>query len=185
MHPVFLAKLQSKSAFDFQNASRDVKAPPGPLPANVNPPHLPEPEVTMAVAAPGPSRVAQPDESKSTLGTIGKWLGLGGEPASAAAPTPTPVVAKTKPALTQTAAAPSTVAPKPAAVPAPASKPQQRPQPETAQIPSQVPAQAALPQTGSQQATPPAPTPTASDLMAGASPVVPSGSFEGRWNAIR
>jgi murein L,D-transpeptidase YafK len=187
MHPVFLAKLQSKSAFDFQNASRDVKAPSGPLPANVNPPHLPEPEVTMAVAAPGPSRVAQPDESKSTLGTIGKWLGLGGEPASAAAPTPTPVAAKTKPALTQTAAAPSVAAPKPAAVPALASKPQQKPQPETAQIPSQVPpqpAQAALPQAGSQQVAP-APAPTASDLMAGASPVVPSGSFEGRWSAIR
>jgi murein L,D-transpeptidase YafK len=195
MHPVFLAKLQSKSVFDFQNVSRDVKAPPGPLPANINPPHVSEPEVTMAVAAPGPSRAAQPTESKSTLGTIGKWLGFGGsEPAAAATPTPAPPAAatKSKAAPTQTAAAPAGAASKPLSIPTPASKPQQRPQPETAQIPvpapssHQGPSQAALPQAAAPQAAPvpPVPTPT-SDVMVGASPVVPSGGFEGRWSAVR
>jgi hypothetical protein len=186
MHPVFLAKLQSKAAFDFQNASRDVKAPSGPLPANINPPRAPEPEVT-AFAAPASSRTAQPTESNSTLRTIGKWFGLGGsEPTAPATSAAAPAAAKPKPAPTQT-----TAALKPATAPTPASKPQPKPQTEIVQAPSQ----AALPQAGSQpaapspppqqQATPsPAPT-TAPDLMAGASPVVPSGSFEGRWNAAR
>jgi len=192
MHPVFLAKLQSKSVFDFQNASRDVKVPSGPLPANVNPPHTPEPEITMAVAAPGSTRVAQPTESTSTLQTIGNWFGIGGsQPAN---PAVTPATAKTKPAPTQSAAVPSGAMPKPAAIPAPAGKPQPKPQTDIAQVPSQqvpsqqapsqqAPSQAALPQ-GSQQAAS-VPASSAPDLMAGASPVVPSHSFEGRWSAIR
>ncbi len=65
MHPLFLAKLQSKSVFDFQNASRDVKAPSGPLPANINPPHTSEPEITTAAFAPASPRVVQPTESTS------------------------------------------------------------------------------------------------------------------------
>jgi murein L,D-transpeptidase YafK len=185
MHPLFLAKLQSKSVFDLQNMSRDVKAPSGPLPPNINPPHAPEPEVTMAVAAPAPSRAAQPTESQSTLGTIGKWLGFSGsEPASAAAPTPTSVAAKTKPAPTQITAAPSGATSKAAAVPAPVSKPQQKTQPETAQIPSQIPSQVPPQQTPSQAALPQV-VPASTDVMAGASPAMPSGSFEGRWSAIR
>jgi len=184
MHPVFLAKLQSKAAFDFQNASRDVKAPSGPLPANINPPRAPEPEVT-AFAAPASSRTAQPTESNSTLQTIGKWFGLGGsEPTAPATSAAAPAVPKPKPAPTQT-----TAALKPVAAPTPASKPQPKPQTEIVQAPSQ----GALPQAGSQQPAPspasqqaaPSPAPAAPDLMAGASPVVPSGSFEGRWNAAR
>jgi murein L,D-transpeptidase YafK len=184
MHPVFLAKLQSKSVFDFQSGSRDVKAPSGPLPANINPPRAPEPELTAAVATPASSRAAQPTESG--LRMVSKWLGFGSsEPTAPATSAAAPAVPKPKLAPTQT-----TAALKPAAAPMPASKPQPKPQTEIVQAPSQ----AAFPQAGSQPAAPspppqqaaPAPGPAAaSDLMAGASPVVPSGSFEGRWNAIR
>jgi murein L,D-transpeptidase YafK len=191
MHPLFLAKLQSKSVIDFQTGNRDVRVPSGPLPPNVNPPRAPEPEMTAA------NRAAQPTESASTLRTIGKWLGFGGsEPAAP----PAPAAAKPKPAPTQVASAAS--APKPAAAspavytpasasvavispaaaasPAPATKLLPRSQTEVAQASPQ----SATPQAGSQQSAPSS-APAASNLMAGASPVVPTGSFEGRWSAIR
>ena len=208
MHPLFLAKLQSKSVFDLQSVSRDVKAPSGPLPANVNPPHAPQPETTVAAATPAPSRPEQPAESTSTWRTIGKWFGLGGssEPAApAATPAPAPTAAKPKPASTQTAATSSGAAAKPGTAPATASKPQPKSQAEIAQAPPQGaspqagPQQAASspaaaapqesspsgasPQSGSQQAVPwaaPEPEPIAS-----ASSPVRSGTFEGRWSAIR
>ena len=179
MHPLFLAKLQSKSVFDFQNASRDVKAPSGPLPANINPPHTPEPEITTAAYAPASTRAVQPAESTSTLQTIGGWFGIGGsQPAATAAPAVAPTTAKTKPAPTQTAAVPSGATPKPA--PALASKP--KPQTDVVQAPSgQAQSQAASP-----QAAPPPAARSIPDLIAGASPpVMPSNSFEGRWSAIR
>ena len=174
MHPVFLAKLQSKSIFELQSMNPDIKAPPGPLPANVNPPRAPDPELTTAVAASAPSRTAQPSEL--ALRTVGKWFGFGGsEPAT---PTPTaPATTKPKPAPTQTAAAaPAAAAPKPAPIYlAPVSKPQPKSQTEIAQ---------AAPQAALQSA--PSPPPAAGpNLIAGASPVVPSGTFEGRWGAIR
>jgi hypothetical protein len=83
--------------------------------------------------------------------------------------------------------------PKPVAAPLPASRPQPKPQTDGAQVSSQqvssppAPTQAALSQAGGQQAAPapPAPRTSAPDLMAGASPAVPSNSFEGRWGAIR
>src|SRR5262249_59624746 len=124
MHPVFLAKLQSKSVFDFQSGG--VKAPAGPLPANINPPRAPEPEVTTAAfAAPAP-KTAQPSESGG-LRTIGKWFGFGGSEPAAAAPAPAP---KPKPASTVASSA------KPVA-PTPASKPQ--PQLQTQHTPAQAP----------------------------------------------
>jgi len=181
MHPLFLAKLQSKSVFDFQNVNRDVKAPSGPLPANINPPHTPEPEITTAAFAPASTRAAQPGESTSTLRTIGGWFGVGGsQPAATAAPAVAPTTAKAKPAPTQTAAVLSGATPKP--VPAPASKP--KPQSDVVQVPSQqAQSQAALPQAASPPASAASSIP---DLIAGASPpVTPSNSFEGRWSAIR
>jgi hypothetical protein len=186
MHPLFLAKLQSKSVFDFQNVSRDVKAPSGPLPANINPPHTPEPEITTAAYAPASTRAVQPTESTSTLQTIGSWFGIGGsQSAATAAPAVAPGAAKTRPASTQTAAVPSGATSKPASVPAPVSKPKSQAdvvQAPTQQAPpQQAPSRAALPQA--------APAPAASsppDQMAGASPpVMPLNSFEGRWSAIR
>ena len=209
MHPVFLAKLQSKSVFDLQSVSRDVKAPSGPLPANVNPPHAPQPETTVAAAAPGPSRTEQPTESTSTWRTIGKWFGFGGsEPAAPAAPAAPPTAGKPKPASTQTTAASSGAASKPAPAPAPASKPQPKSQTEIVQAPPQgtlsqaAPQQAALPwpvpaaappkpQTETaQESTPPDASPQAGSQQATSSPASAfaperSGSFEGRWSAVR
>ena len=152
MHPVFLAKLQGRSTFELSSlssSSSDVKAPSGPLPANVNPPHVSEPEMTLtsfmtpSAAATAPAaRSAQPGESTSstsTLGTIGRWLGFGGGDTATSAPVP----AATTPATTaapkgkssapaQTAAKPG--AAKPAVATASASKPKTT---ETAQAPSQ------------------------------------------------
>jgi murein L,D-transpeptidase YafK len=186
MHPLFLAKLQSKSVFDFQNASRDITAPSGPLPANINPPHTPEPEITTAAYAPASTRAVQPTESTSTLQTIGSWFGIGGgQPAATAASAAAPTAAKTRPASTQTATVPSGATSKPASAPPPVSKP--KPQTDVVQAPPQ---QAPPQQAPSRAALPPAaPAPAASsppDQMAGAStPVMPSNSFEGRWSAIR
>jgi murein L,D-transpeptidase YafK len=167
MHPTFLAKLQPKSIFDFQSSKSDVKAPDGPLPPNVNPPHAPDPDNTGAVAD-----ASQPSESG--LKKMGKWFGLGGsEPAEQAAPAAT-AAAKPKPAPSQTAAAPK-----------PAAKPQSKPPTEVAQAPATPQPAAATPRQAAPSpfpnAAPPAATP---GLMAGASPVVPSGTFEGRWGGL-
>jgi murein L,D-transpeptidase YafK len=142
MHPVFLAKLQGRPLFSLQSltggSSSDVKAPPGPLPANVSPPRAPEPQFTaLTFAPPAPAQeaagqaaavqAAQPGQSPSTMSSIRNWLGWGGGEAA--------------PAAQPTAAAPSSQPaskPKPAAKPAVASKPKQT---ETAQGPSQAPAQ--------------------------------------------
>jgi len=193
---VFVAKLQSKSMFDFQSG-RDVKAPPGPLPANVNPPRAPEPEVTAAFAAPASNRTAQPSESGSGLRVISKWFGFGGSEPAAASTSATPAAAKPKPAPTQSATA-SGAASKPGVAPPSASKPPPKVQTEMVQAPLQpVLPQTGSPQLGSQQAGLPqgsqqAGSPqgsqqagSAAGLIAGASPVLPAGSFEGRWNAIR
>jgi murein L,D-transpeptidase YafK len=193
MHPAFLAKLQSKSLFGFSSASQDVKAPPGPLPANVNPPHATEPAITTVAFAPGSPPPTQPAESTSTLRSIGNWFGIGrSEPTTAAAPPAPPATtatAKTRPAPTQSAAVSSGA--KPAAVPAPASKP--KPQTDIAQVPSQAPSQQSE-QAPTQAASPPveqaapasaATSAAAPNQMAGASSAVPSNSFEGRWSAIR
>jgi murein L,D-transpeptidase YafK len=174
MHPAFMAKLQSKPLFDLRNVNSDIKAPPGPLPASVNPPHAPDPQITTAAYA------AQPDESPSTFRTIGKWFGLGSsEPAVAVTPAAAPAPAKTK----STPAASSAAAPR---VP----KPPPKPQTDIAQAPAQqqVPAQPAPPPAALSQAVPPAPPQVAApapNQMAGTSPDAPANSFEGRWGAIR
>jgi murein L,D-transpeptidase YafK len=168
MHPAFLAKLQPKSIFDLQSVKSDVKAPDGPLPPNVNPPHAPDPDTTAGVAEPG------------TGSSLKKWFGFGGgEPTQPAAPAATAAAtpAKPKPAAAQTVSTPKpTVA---AAHPAPAGKPQPKSATEIAQA-----APPATPQQAAPQQAAPAPA-AAPGLMAGATPVVPSGSFEGRWGAIR
>jgi murein L,D-transpeptidase YafK len=166
MHPLFLAKLQSKPMFDLQSISRDVKAPPGPLPANINPPHAPEPEVTAAVAVSGSPQAAQPTETTSTLRTIGGWFGLGGnQPAAPVTPAAAAVAAKTKPGPTEGAAASSRAASKLAAVPVPMSRPQPKRQTDAAQSPShqaashpapshQAPSEEAPPQPAQSQSAP-------------------------------
>jgi murein L,D-transpeptidase YafK len=184
MHPAFLAKLQSKPLFDVRSLSSDVKAPPGPLPANVNPPHASEPQITAAAYA-----SPQPAESTSTFGTIGKWFGLGNsEPAAsvttAAAPATTKTTKSTPPAAVSTAASPR----------APVAKPSSRPQTDIAQAPAQQqqapgqqipPTPAAFLPAAPPPAAPPPPPAPAANQMAGTAPVVPANSFEGRWNAIQ
>jgi murein L,D-transpeptidase YafK len=182
MHPAFMAKLQSKPLFDLHSGNSDVKAPPGPLPANVNPPHATDPQITTAAYA------AQADESPSTFRTIGKWFGLGGgsEPAVAVTTATAPAPAKTK---STPSTAVSSAAPR---VPKPPTKPQS----DIAQAPAQqVPAQPAPIPAALSQAAPAAPAPppaaaapppsAAPNQMAGTSPDAPTNSFEGRWSAVR
>jgi murein L,D-transpeptidase YafK len=183
MHPAFLAKLQSKPLFDLHGLSSDVKAPPGPLPPNINPPHAPEAQITAAAYA-----SPQPAEQKSTLQTIGKWFGLGNsEPAAAVTTAAAPATAKTKSTPSATVSTAATRAPVP--------KPPPKPQTDIAQAPAQqiapaqqvpslpVPTPAAFSQPAPPQAAP-APPP-APDQMAGTSRGTPTNSFEGRWNAIQ
>jgi murein L,D-transpeptidase YafK len=177
MHPAFLAKLQPKTVFDFQTGRTEVRAPDGPLPPNVNPPHAPDPDTTSGVADASQS-------SESGLRKVGRWLGFGAtETAESAGATAAPAVAKPK--------ATPTAAPKPVV----AAKPQQKSPTEVAQAaPQQASSQQASPQpASSQQASaqpaPPSPFPnppaTTSGLMAGATPVVPAGTFGDRWGAMR
>ncbi len=143
MHPLFLAKLQGRQLFELSSLSgSDVRAPSGPLPANVNPPRSPEPEMNLmalfsppsaaalppAAAAPAAasprSAPAQTGESESTMGTIKRWFGFGGDETAAAAAAASKAQSAAKPAPT-----------KPAVAAAPASKP--KPSTETAQASSQ------------------------------------------------
>ncbi len=168
MHPTFLAKLQPKSVFDFQTGRTEVRAPDSPLPPNVNPPRAPDPDTTSGVADGSQS-------SESGLRKVGKWLGFGATETAESAPAPTVA----KPKATQTAAP---AAPKPAVA---AAKPQTKPQTEVAQASSSQPAsQQAAPQQAAPSPFPNTPAATPG-LMAGATPVVPSGTFEGRWGAMR
>jgi murein L,D-transpeptidase YafK len=154
MHPVFLSKLQGKPLFELQNvssSSSDVRAPSGPLPANVNPPHptaqemsLPSfftasttttttaasnaaaPAATARSAAAAPASAAPADES--AMGTIGRWFGFGGsEPAAAPAAPAAPAASKPKPAAKPAAKPATAVAAKP--------KPAETKPTETAQAP--------------------------------------------------
>jgi murein L,D-transpeptidase YafK len=161
MHPTFLAKLRPQEAlFDSEGHFRPVMPSSIPLPANVNPPRAPSPEAdtTSSVAA------AQP------------------EPAAPAKPKPvysTASVPQAKPTIH------AVTKPQPAA-----AKPQSPT--EVAQMggatANSAPANSAPPNPAIRAASPfPDPPPPAqgSGMMTGATPVVPSGSFEGRWGGMR
>jgi murein L,D-transpeptidase YafK len=176
MHPAFLAKLKPRSLIDFDRltgASSDVKAPDGPLPPNANPPRAPDSDATSAfAAAPAPTHTvaaAAETPSESTFQKMGRWFGFGSNDAP-----PTTVAATTKPKPTQTAAgAPKPVHPPPAPAATPAAKPKS--QVEVAHAASPAPAAPAAP----------SPPPANPGVMAGAAPVVPSGSFESRWGGMQ
>jgi murein L,D-transpeptidase YafK len=161
MHPTFLAKLRPQEAlFDSEGHFRPVMPSSIPLPANVNPPRAPSPEAdtTSSVAA------AQP------------------EPAAPAKPKPvysTASVPQAKPTIH------AVTKPQPAA-----AKPQSPT--EVAQMAgstaNSAPANSAPPNPATRAASPfPDPPPPAqgSGMMTGATPVVPSGSFESRWGGMR
>jgi murein L,D-transpeptidase YafK len=180
MHPAFLAKLQSNPLYSLSSIGSDVKAPPGPLPPNVNPPHASDAQLT-AVAAP---QAGEPAGSTSTMATLGRWLGFGGNDTAAVAP-----AVATTPAAAAPAVPKPKPAPKPAVAAAPASKPSQSSSSQAAHpLPSQPASQTSATRSGSTQQPAPqqdrAAAPSA-DMMAGASAVAPPGGFEGRWGAIR
>jgi murein L,D-transpeptidase YafK len=183
MHPAFLAKLHpAQSIFDRDGRGSDVNVSNIKLPPNVNPPRTPEPDQTASVM-PAEQSSRSGSEQPSTLQKMGKWFGLGGGEATAA-PAPTP--AKPKPAVATAPAAKPAVATA-AAHPAPAgaaptgAQPAAKPAAEVAH--AATPAPKTPPSTASAYQAPPAANNP--NLMAGATPVVPSGSFEGRWDGVR
>ncbi len=200
MHPAFLAKLHPmESIFDHDGRSRDVNVSNIKLPPNVNPPRTPEPDQTSSIVAEqsAAGRAAAGASSESTLQKMTKWLGIGigGGEAAAATPTYTTASIATKPKPTATA--PATKSAVASTNPAPANKPQPvaKPQGEATQIVAQsanaqsanaqaAASQPAAPATAASQTQAPAAT-GGPGLMAGATPVVPAGSFEGRWGAVR
>ena len=144
------------SFFDVFHRLRDPPA----TPANVNPPRAPSPEAdttsSVAAAEPAPAAPAKPKAVYST---------------ASVAPAKPVIHAVTKP---QPAAA----------------KPQ--PQTDVAQMTAppanSTPSNSAPPNPATRAASPfPDPPPPAqgSGMMTGATPVVPSGSFEGRWGGMR
>jgi len=160
MHPTFLAKLRPQEAlFDSEGHFRPVMPSSIPLPANVNPPRAPSPEAdttsSVAAAEPAPAAPAKPKAVYST----------------ASVPSAKPVIhAVTKP---QPAAA----------------KPQSPT--EVAQMTppaNSTPSNSAPPNPATRAASPfpdPPPPTQGSGMMTGATPVVPSGSFESRWGGMR
>jgi hypothetical protein len=165
MHPTFLAKLRPQDAlFDNDGHFRPVMPSSIPLPANVNPPRAPSPEAettsSIAAAQPEPAAPAKPKPTMALAGTSKPTVSASlAPPASPSKPAPT-IHAVTKPK------------------PAPATP---QPQPEVAQM-SAPPAKLTPPAASPFPNPPPA---ASSGVMTGATPVVPSGTFESRWGGMR
>ncbi len=214
MNPVFESKLASHTEFDNNGRIYQVAGgsqAPGALPRTPNPPPVktaaaqPAPEsqpVAMAsVPMPQPAPQAKegeapPEQPKSIAGLLDNLFS--GSPAQAepAEPAESPAVAlrgsKTdtaaaKPkhaAPVRTASAPEPKGPKPreaapakpktAAAEAPAAQPVQQANKDAKQPPG--------PEMRTAYSTPPARN---GGLLSGAQPVVPAGSFESRWTALR
>jgi hypothetical protein len=149
---------------------------------NVNPPRLPDSDMTVTTASVAPSpppapaapppRVASADngESHSMFRSLtpGNWFGHDDPPQP---PAPTQAVAQQpKPRPTVEAKADTAHH----AHPAPPAHPQVA---ERKPVPPQAPAATA-------SAAPPAPAPQAPALMAGAAPVVSTTSFNNRWAEV-
>ena len=156
MHPTFLAKLRPQDAlFDNEGHFRPVMPSSIPLPANVNPPRAPQPEAETTSSV----AAAQPEPAK---------------------PKPVYSTASVTPAKPTIHAV---TKPQPAAA---------KPQPtDVAQMTA--PPAGSTPSNSAANSTPrtaspfpdPAPAAQGSGMMTGATPVVPSGSFESRWGGIR
>jgi hypothetical protein len=156
MHPTFLAKLRPQDAlFDNDGHFRPVMPSSIPLPANVNPPRAPSPEAEATSSI----AAAQPEPAAPAKP----------EPQAPAKPKPAMALAGTsKPAPTVHAVTkPQPAAPKPQTEVAQMSAPRANPAPPP---PSPFPD------------PPPA---ASSGVMTGATPVVPSGTFESRWGGMR
>lgn len=199
MHPLFAAKLKPPDLFDasgrFLLAGASTTQVP-PLPPTTNPPRNLDADTATGTVADTPAprsapvRVASgdsapPRQTQSSDGaidrvgaTVSGWLGLRGAKADTPPPPPT-----TKPASVN-AGQTRPVPPKPvlAATPRPTAKPPQATAvadrnagtSSGASTPSSATALAPTTPSNSQSA----------GLMAGAQPVMPSGSFESRWGGV-
>jgi murein L,D-transpeptidase YafK len=165
MHPLFLAKLQGqpKPLIDFEAIGRDINTPNAPLPPSVNPPHAPAPDA----------------EATASVGSsMTRLFGLGSSEAAEAGPPP-----NAKPATVE-ASAPASAAKQAAARPAPA--PALSPAPAQASKAKPVPAVSpTVAQTANQPAPQPGNAAQPANLIAGAAPVVPAGTFDSRWGGLQ
>jgi len=180
MHPLFQAKLREKPLIDLSSLTRDdreINKPTAPLPPDVNPPRAPNPDTTSSIAATGAAIGA----SMSRLFRFGG--GEIDETTTYRTVVPSPAPPKTVAAAHPAPAPVKPPAVKPAAAPLPAATP-------TAVATQSAPAKptAASPASFSNGLAPPpavvAPAANPS-LMAGATPVVPTGSFESRWGGLQ
>jgi hypothetical protein len=191
MHPTFLAKLQAQTVVDTTGRIAAYTQPGSGLPTLVRPPRA-EPETTSSTSA-APTRVAsadaspegsgnmfsnlfrsqssqsQPASSEGTLTRMGRWFGIQRADDTPPPPNPKPKAAPAPKAVAH--------ASKPGAI-TPAPKPPVQQAAPAAKPATQV-ADAAPPADASAQ---PAATPA---LISGATPVVPTGSFENRWGGFR
>jgi hypothetical protein len=206
MNPVFLAKLSTHDAFD--NDGRSYKfagnsQAPGALPRTTVPPAATaelgqdaqpaasRPTVVASVRMPQPAPQAKegeapPEQPKSITGLLGNLFS--GSQAQAKPTEPatdgqavalrgsnSDTSAKTKRATpVRTASAPAAAQPKPKAVANNVPAPTQQVRKEASAAPA--------PEMRTAYSTPPA---SNNGLLSGAQPVVPAGTFENRWTALR
>ena len=212
MNPVFASKLGTQEEYDTNGHLIRAATAPGALPRTPNPPAMTaqarRPVKTASVPMPQPAPQAKegeapPEKPKSIASLIGNWFSgsnAGAKPAEAADSQPvvlrgvnTNVAARQKPVQPVHTASASHAKPPEATTAEP--KTVAKATAKTAPAPSAQPSV----QQASKDATPPAPAapelrtaysttpPPASNggLLAGAQPVVPAGSFESRWTALR
>jgi murein L,D-transpeptidase YafK len=197
MHPTFIAKLKPQEVRENDGTIRYVvdKNAASKLGQYVNPPFETFPDETSAVAvASAPAAKQKQDTKGATFATASA------ESKPAPAPTKTAYAptssdggggffGKMKSFFTGDDEKPVPSAPVAAAKPAPAAKSAPRPQTAAKQPTPQSAPQAQEPAPVAQAA--PSPTParqsaaSGASLMNGATPTVPTGSFDARWGAVR
>jgi len=196
MHPVFVAAVKRNQIGVAPQEALFVSTPPGTIPTTVRPPRLPELAGTVAMENVAPAPAAKPEpntrmaitepekpaaRSTSFFGSL--FSSKTERPAEPAAEKP---AEKKPPLLSRMATAVGLRKPDPKEA---ASKPQTRVashgaiKSKTAEATPPKPAEAkAEPQPAAAPAPAPVAAPTA---MSGAAPVVPTGTFDGRWSGLR
>ncbi len=185
MNPAFAAKYKTTLVQTADGKIRTLveERATGTTPTYSDPPREPQPAADNTVVA---SASARPGSGNFFSRLFGGGSGEDTKPQPVAAQPAPASAAKPAPVRTATAAATA----KPAAKPEPRSEPRQeaRTQPPQPQPKAQQSAQA-NPQQGAQSEQPKATDPASAfaggGVMAGAQPVVPTGSFESRWSAMR
>jgi murein L,D-transpeptidase YafK len=166
MHSVFLARLRPKTPWDsYSNQTKVAGAQPGDMGNNVNPPH--EPGADDSVAAPMRAAASPMNESGSAEPTESAWDRLTASVSRAFSPQPA------QPAATETRVA---------AAPAPKAKPKQAQPTAVAQAAKPKPQQVAADSKPKPQQMAEAP-PSQSDSGNASTPAqAPSSNFESRWS---